>query len=363
MKNTFIIITLAATLINCKQARQSESNAQAGLHIQDTIAAKAETLPTPRDTEDDSADDPAIWVNYQSPEKSVIYGADKKGGIGSYTLNGEQISYDKANKINNIDVRQDIVLGTDTLSILAGSDRTDNSILIAKIDSTGKLDYQSTKPIPEIKEKEVYGFALGYDQEKKELTAYINTKQGEIFAFALNPLNKSEFDWAAHLKFTWKLPSKVEGMMIDDQQKKFYIGEEEKGIYKFDLQDTDQAPVLLANSTAENKNITYDIEGITLYPVTDSTGYIVASIQGNNSYALFRREGNNEYLKSFRIVDGVVDGVEETDGLDVTTHALGADYPAGILVVQDGFNYEGETKKSQNFKILDWREIEKLIEK
>jgi hypothetical protein len=53
----------------------------------------------------------------------------------------------------------------------------------------------------------------------------------------------------------------------------------------------------------------------------------VVSSQGNNSYALFRREGDNAYVGSFAVIaDGAsgIDGISETDGLDVTSASLGA---------------------------------------
>ncbi len=48
-----------------------------------------------------------------------------------------------------------------------------------------------------------------------------------------------------------------------------------------------------------------------------------------------------------------VDGVSETDGLDVTALPLGPDYPAGLLVMMDDQN-AGFTI---NFKLIDWAAI------
>jgi 3-phytase len=53
-------------------------------------------------------------------------------------------------------------------------------------------------------------------------------------------------------------------------------------------------------------------------------------------------------------------GVEETDGLDISTVALPG-FPQGMLVVQDGFNYDGRKKKSQNYKYISWSEIAKTM--
>lgn len=59
-------------------------------------------------------------------------------------------------------------------------------------------------------------------------------------------------------------------------------------------------------------------------------------------------------------IDGEINLVEETDGLEISNVSLPG-FPKGILVVQDGFNYDGKKKKSQNYKIISWDEVEKLI--
>ena len=48
----------------------------------------------------------------------------------------------------------------------------------------------------------------------------------------------------------------------------------------------------------------------------------------------------------------------ETDGIDVVAVPVGADYPKGLLVVQDGYNVDaaGE-KQNQNFKYVSWADV------
>jgi 3-phytase len=61
---------------------------------------------------------------------------------------------------------------------------------------------------------------------------------------------------------------------------------------------------------------------------------------------------------SFHVVadpDRGVDGVSETDGLDVVSAPLGPRFPEGLLVVQDGRNLS--PRERQNFKFVSWRDI------
>ena len=80
----------------------------------------------------------------------------------------------------------------------------------------------------------------------------------------------------------------------------------------------------------------------------DRSGYLVASSQGDNSFAVYRRK-DNEFVKTFAIngTDGI-DAVEETDGVEVTNQDLGDAYPDGLLVAHDGSDDSGRT----NFKLV-----------
>ena len=69
-----------------------------------SIIAIAETEPVT--TSGDAADDPAIVINYNNPQQSIILVTDKRAGVYAYDLSGKKISYDALGEINNIDVRQ-----------------------------------------------------------------------------------------------------------------------------------------------------------------------------------------------------------------------------------------------------------------
>lgn len=355
MKKIIIPIITFTFLASCSTSRIGEQKSL-GLNVTNTITADIETTPTPQHKEDDSADDPAIWVNSANVQESLIFGTDKKGGIASYKLtNGEEVSYDKVGKINNIDIRQNIVVNGENVSILAGSDRAKEDIIFGTIDNNGKLTYHPLSGTEKLRGKEVYGFCLGLVDGKP--LAFINDKDGYIYIFELI---KNGTEWSAKSIKTLKVDTQPEGMVVDDANAKLYVGQEEYAVWNIDLNDYSYRKI---NKSSEYNNefIKYDIEGISLYPTGRTTGYLIVSSQGNNSYALFKREGNNDYITSFRIVDGTIDGVEETDGLDVVNANLGSQFPKGILVTQDGFNYDGEKKKSQNFKIIDWQKVERLI--
>jgi len=66
-------------------------------------------------------------------------------------------------------------------------------------------------------------------------------------------------------------------------------------------------------------------------------------------------------LTNFIIKDAQIDGVEETDGLDIVNFPISEKFPKGMLVVHDGFNFRNDTIQAQNFKYISWEKMEKLI--
>ncbi len=101
---------------------------------------------------------------------------------------------------------------------------------------------------------------------------------------------------------------------------------------------------------------------MTIYYAPQGKGYLIASSQGNFSYAIFERAGENNYITSFRIVSGIIDGAEETDGIDVTNLSAGKAFSSGLFVVQDGFNFDSDEKQPQNFKFVSWDKIAEITD-
>lgn len=338
--------------------RPAEGSRKAGEHINNLVTASIETEPTPQGKNDDSADDPAIWIHPENIEKSVIIGTDKKGGLATYDLTGKQLNYYSVGDMNNCDLRTGFPLNGDTIGILAASNRTMQSLSLFTITENGELDSIHSRIIQSKMSDEVYGLCMYRSKKTGLFYVFVNGKSGEVEQYELTAAeNKVD----AKLVRSFKLGTQTEGMVADDETGILYIGEEKAGIWKFDAKpDGSTEGKLIPKSSEENPNIKYDVEGLAIYTTDSVNGYLVASSQGNFSYAIFERQGENNYLGSFRITNGAFDGVEETDGLDITTVALPG-FPEGMLVVQDGFNYDGRKKKSQNYKYISWDEVGKLI--
>lgn len=331
--------------------------------IRSTVTGRHETPPIGAGDMEDAADDPAIWINPDEPAKSVIFGSNKKGGINSYTLHGEEIDYFPIGNINNIDIISG-VSGVDgsSFDLLGGTNRSQQNVSLFVASREGNLIVAETKNNIDNKNiDDIYGFCFYKSPIDDMSYLFINAKNGYLSQYAIHHLKDHLFN--LEQVRSYQFASQVEGMVADNLYGHLFVGEEDKGVWKMEAEPhIKPRPEFIPGSGEENPNIVYDVEGLTLY-TSDTGGYLIVSSQGNFSYAVFERDPPHEYLGSFKIVSsGEIDGVEETDGIQATSAHLNADYPEGIFIAQDGFNYEGEIKKSQNFKYIDWREIRKTIE-
>lgn len=321
------------------------------------VQAIMETSPVASAAGLDAADDPAIWINKNDPDRSVIIGTDKIAGLYSYNLNGEVLQFIEAGELNNVDLRDGLMFNGISQVLIAASNRTLNTISLFLMDPDLLRISESILEI-ETSVDEVYGLCM-YNDANNRFFIFVSGRNGQIEQYEITSNNYRIF-----YKFQrrFKVNSQAEGMVVNDLNSTLYIGVEQEGIYKTSARPNEKAQLsLIKESTRENNEfISYDIEGLAIYHSTNKN-YLIASIQGNFSYAIFELGETDKYISSFSINAGLFDGVEETDGIELTSFPINAKYPKGMLVVQDGFNYDGDSLVSQNFKYISWKDIEDLL--
>lgn len=311
------------------------------------VAARAQTAPVV--SPGDAADDPAIWVNPADAAASLILGTDKRGFLNVYDLSGNLLQAFPEGRVNNVDVRS--VQHPQFAAVAAASNRTTPGINLFGISPTGEVESLGLRPL---QLEDPYGLCMS--SRNGEIFAWVSDKEGGVFQQEIR-LADDPLQWQMEERARVRVDSQVEGCVSDDARETFFFAEEDRGVWRLDLAAFDAgegSPQLVAE--VDGERLVDDLEGIALYADGDS-GYLVVSSQGNNSYVLLSRDGS-EFVGNFRVdmnpAQGI-DGSSETDGLEVTSAALGGDYPQGLLVVQDGRNRM--PAQAQNFKLVSWAEI------
>lgn len=314
-----------------------------------SVFAKAETDPVGTDRLD-AADDPAIWRNAADPVASWIIGTDKKAGIYVYGLDGHQRSFIAAGALNNADLRGDVRWGGRDIILVGASDRTDRmqpKVALFMLDpANGAL--ASLGSYATSATGEAYGFCLGR-LSADDLRAYVVVKPGRVLELTVR--SDATGSATVALRRSFGVATQAEGCVVDDRTGQLYLGEEDVGIWRFDLKADHPTPIAFAHVGAKD-GLVADVEGLALAPEGESGGMLVASSQGDNAYTVFDLT-NGALVSRFRIQAGTIDGTFDTDGIELALGDFGPEYPEGIFVAQDGDNLPD----AQNFKLLSWKEI------
>lgn len=293
----------------------------------------------------DRADDPAIWVSDTEDQPSLILGTNKDEGLHVYNLAGQDIQFLDVGAINNVDLRgRYAVASNDEFNVLSWfviSRNADSPVM-----HIGDTPVETTEP---------YGVCLGQDEQG--LVAAVTYKTGEVEFWRAD--QGKDADISARLENSITLPSQLEGCVFDETQGLIFIGEEAFGLYAFAYNDDTSEPYVV-DSIAASNGLVADVEGVSVYWAPDG-GYIVASAQEADRFVVYDRLPPHAARGIFSVsesVDGAVDAVSHTDGLDVVSDHLPG-YPEGVLVVQDDGNPESGV--DQNFKLIDWRLIKSAL--
>lgn len=308
------------------------------------VPAAAETEPMFGTA--DQADDPAFWLHPSDPSLSVILGTNKEGGLYAYNLAGELQGILDVGRNNNVDVRGDLaVASNDEVNGLSW-------FRIVPTDTGARIQHLGDTTV---RRYEPYGVCLGVIDG--ELQAGITYPNG---AFELWGASDQGTRVVKELLRTERFASQIEGCVFDDAGKRLFIGEEDHGVWSLDLSDPG-APPREVDTIAAGNGLVEDVEGLSLYAREDGSGYLVVSAQGADRFVLYERRPPHDVIGAIRIVssiDGTVDGVSHTDGVEAVAVSLPG-YPHGLLIVQDDANPKIE--KDQNFKLVDWRDVENAL--
>ena len=311
-----------------------------------TVTAHAETVPVGTANED-AADDPAIWRNAADPSKSLIVATDKKGGLYVYNLEGEKLSFMPAPGLNNVDLVEIAGGGV----VVIASDRSDLAtahIQLATLDTrTGEL---VKKERVSVGAGEGYGICAAQQAADRSVQVYSVPKEGVIYQTTLRFGDPENFAETVRLA---SVPTQPEGCVVDDRTGTLYVGEEIVGVWAIDIASGQKRLVAPVGTGI----LVPDVEGLALAPEGTDGGYLVASSQGDNAYAVYRLPDVTP-VGRFRIAAGTFGSTEETDGIALDHRDFGPDFPGGLFIAQDGFNQP----HAQNFKLARWDEILAALE-
>ncbi|MEV7094682.1 phytase [Amycolatopsis sp. NPDC051045] len=326
---------------------------------------------------DADADDPAVWVHPRDPERSVVLGTLKEGGLAAFDLGARTLQLVPAGpggRFNNVDVVGDLAVVSDR-----GRDR----VRVYRIDPAGSaagarvlrdVTDPAAAPVFSASESEVdeqrtaYGLAAGRDPRTGVRWVAV-TRRHETRVALLRLVDRpggtvgtapiSVIDLPSRFRLpggaTWspcEEPGErpqLEGSVLDGRV--LYTAQEDVGIWRIPLTasgfgrpelvdrvrsfgvpqrwdaGTEECVPDGPDSGYGGRWLTADAEGLAV-----ADGTLFASSQGDSRFVVY-----GKHPRDLRIVAGRgTDSVEHSDGSAITTAPLGRRFPHGLLVVHDG---------------------------
>ena len=287
-------------------------------------------------------DDPAIWVNAADPAQSLIIGTDKdgKGGLYVFDLDGKIIpekSVKNLQRPNNVDVEYGLVLNGKPTDIAVATERMTHKLRIYSVPDMQPVDNGGLDMfVGETAEgyRDLMGVSL-YKSKAGKIYAIVGRKVGPqdgtyLWQYLL------EDDGTGHVKATlvrkfgeYSGKKEIEAIAVDDTLGYVYYSDEGLGVrqYYADPEKGNQQLSLFAT-----QDFTRDHEGISIYALTDSTGYILVSDQEANRFMLYSREGTAANPYEHRFLKSVAVSAINSDGSETVAVPLGSKFKHGLFV-------------------------------
>jgi 3-phytase len=298
-------------------------------------------------------DDPAIWVNRRDPSKSLVLGTVKAaaphGGLAVFSLDGTLREFlPGADRPNNVDVEYGFPLAGAPTDIAVLTERLGRRLRAYAFTPDGS----ELRDVSAASLASVLGATPGDAGAPMGVGLYRRARDGAVFAIVAPKTGpKTNYLWQYRLvdeggrvgaRFVRRFGDfsggkEIEAVAVDDELGYVYYADEDTGVHKWhadpDAAGADRELALFAASGYRG-----DREGIGIYTEPGGAGYIVSvdQLPGESVFHVYRRQGepgrphdHTRELTTFTI------GADDTDGVDVVSAALGAEFPRGLLAAMN----------------------------
>ena len=335
----FTVAAIALSVASCKQSSPAEQAKADSLGAASpNVKPAVVTQPVLFDS-----DDPAIWVNPANPAQSLVIGTDKNetGALYVFDLDGKIVQ----NKVvkglkrpNNVDIAYGLTLNGKPTDIAVTTERMTHKLRMFSLPDMKPVDNGGI---------DVFVGETGNEYRDLMGIAMYTAKDGKIYAIAgrkNGPLNGGylwqyllDDDGTGHVKATlvrkfgeYSGKKEIESIAVDNELGYIYYSDEQTGVRQYYADPAKGNKQLAIFGTTGFK---VDHEGISIYKLTDTTGYILVSDQGANRFQVFSREGTKGNPFEHRLLKIVPVAARQSDGSDVVTQPLNNTFKHGLFVV------------------------------
>jgi 3-phytase len=287
------------------------------------------------------SDDPAIWLNSSDPSKSLVVGTDKSenGALYVYDLQGKIVHVVKdLKRPNNVDIAYGLVLNGKSTDIAITTERITHKLRIFALPDMTPVDNGGIPAFEGEAEpgfRDVMGISI-YTAKNGKMYAIAGRKTGPttggyIWQYLLGDDGTGTVKATLVRKFgKYSGKKEIEAIAVDNELGYIYYSDEQVGVRQY-YADPEKGNEEL--SVFGTTGFTEDHEGISIYKLTDTTGYILVSDQGANKFQIFDRAGTKTKPFEHKLLKVTTVQASHSDGSDVVSVPLNATFKHGLFVV------------------------------
>jgi 3-phytase len=286
------------------------------------------------------SDDPAIWINPADPSKSLVVGTDKdnKGSLFIFDLQGKEVPGKTVHGLkrpNNVDIGYGLKLGNQPTDFALVTERGTSKLRAFRLPDMAPLDHGNLDVFVGDEHHQPMGVAIYTRPTDGATFAIVSRKdgprEGYLAEYRLDDDGTGQIRMTEVRRFgTYSGNNEIESVAVDNELGFVYYSDEGVGVRKY-YADPIRGNAELA--LFAQTGFTKDHEGISIYKTGPRTGYILVSDQTASTFHLFPRAGTATDPNAYPELKVVKVSAHYSDGSDVTSVALGPQFPHGMFVV------------------------------
>ncbi|MGC4073061.1 MAG: phytase [Nibricoccus sp.] len=261
------------------------------------------------------------------------------GGLYVFDLAGKIIREKTVGGLqrpNNVDLEYGLMLGGKPVDIAVTTERLTNKLRIFAVPSMKAIDGGGIAVFEGEAQRDPMGISLYKRTGDGAVFAIVGRKSGPsgsyLWQYRLEDDGSGQVKAILVRKFgAYSGKKEIESIAVDDAAGYVYYSDEMAGVRKY-AADPDAPEADRELAFFGEKDFARDIEGISIYEVDATTGYVLVSDQQRDTFNIYRREGEAGAPHVHKLVKTVALSTLESDGSEVTAAALSPTFPGGLFV-------------------------------
>jgi 3-phytase len=298
-------------------------------------------------------DDAAFWVHPTDPASSLLLVANKGRGLEVHDLDGflrKQLG--DAAECKAVDVMYGFPLAKGPADVvLVAGDAPDPVLFVYRVDPVKRKLTALGLPV-KFPAGDPPVSVCGYTGSGGARYVFLSREQGQLEQYALAAAGDGV---ALRPVRALARTNKIKGLVADDARGVLFFADEKAGVFALPAEpDGPATPTLVA--AVETHGLKPEVKGLALYGAADR-GYLLVSCAGTKSDTtrinVYDRRPPYTFRATIEPRDATGKPLRQAAGIAVTHRPTSADFPLGVLAVND----HGTANGSFDFKLYPWETI------